>query len=326
MAGVENQGGNGLKVIRYLDDHRLEHTPEHYLFGHRVLFGTDTSFRQAVKHITDGGVRITPTQVHQLSIKQIGAGQAIREFAPELDGLTLRVLDIAGEAAAATGELNRDLVQSMAAMLGPQATDVRPIINAMIDHTSAAETRLAEVSRQAAQLRDDLTALHDDASRDRLTGLLNRAAIEERLSTAARGPTSYSVAIINVDRLHAINAEYGYAVGDRILKAVADILRERCSPYPVARWAGGEFMALFAAIAPTDAAEFIEDAREILAQRRMKLRENDRPLGTITFSAGVVYSRSRESAKIIEAADRLVRDAKDQGRNSVVIEQATIGL
>lgn len=320
------QDKNGVQVLRYLDDHKLDHTPDHYLFAHRVLFGRDQAFRDTVSRHTDGGVRISPEQVRKLSPQPPGAGQAIKDFAPGLDALTLRVLDIAGDAASATGNLNRDLVTAIKAMLDTQGADVRPIVTTMIDQTAGAETRLREAVRQARQLHDDLNALYDDATRDRVTGLLSRRAMEDRLATAAARSVAFSVAIIDVDRFRAVNHDYGHAVGDRVLRAVAETLRESCSAFPIGRWGGGEFIVLMEDMSAADAGELIEAARAKLTERRMKLRENDKPLDVVSFSASVVASRSRDPAAIIEAAMTLMREAKDRGRNTVGIEKAVIDL
>lgn len=313
-------------MLRYLDAHRLDHTPEHYAFAHLVLFGHDRAFKASVQSITEGGVRISPEQVRQLAPQTPGTGQAIRHLVPELDGLALRVLDIASDAASASGELHRDLVTAVAVMVGPEPTDVRPIINAMIDRTARAEVKLAEATRQAQRLRDDLNALDNDTLQDRLTGLLDRVAMERRLATAAAGPTGYLIAIIDVDGLRAINDEYGHAVGDRVLKAVAETLSSCCSPHPIARWQGGRFIILFEGVSASDVFQMVDNARQALAKRRMKLRENDKPLGMISFSAGIVSSRSRETAVLLDAAARLVRETKERGRNTVTMEKVAVGL
>ena len=116
--------------------------------------------------------------------------------------LTLRVLDIIGDAASASSELNRDLVGAAASLLGPDVPNVRTIVTAMIERTARAETSLADATRQARSLRDELNTLRDDASRDRLTGLLNRAAMEERLSIAASSERGCAIAFVDVEALH----------------------------------------------------------------------------------------------------------------------------
>ena len=175
-------------------------------------------------------------------------------------------------------------------------------------------------------MRDDLNALDNDTLQDRLTGLLDGVAMEKRLATAAAGPTGYLVAIIDVDGLRAINDEYGHAIGDRVLKAVAETLRSSCSPHPIARWQGGRFIIMFEGVSASDVFQMVDNARQALTTRRMKLRENDKPLGMVSFSAGLVSSRSRETAVILDAAAQLVRETKERGRNTVVMEKVAVGL
>ncbi|GAA1025672.1 hypothetical protein GCM10009557_00500 [Virgisporangium ochraceum] len=61
----------------------------------------------------------------------------------------------------------------------------------------------------------------DRALRDPLTGLPNRAVVEARLDDATRSGELVTVALADVDGLHAINANFGHAAGDRYLSAVA---------------------------------------------------------------------------------------------------------
>ena len=80
------------EILRFLDDHRLDHTPDHYAFAHRYLFGNDRGLEAGVQAIIDGGVRISPAEVEKL-------GAAVKpepenDVAPELDQVTVRVLDI----------------------------------------------------------------------------------------------------------------------------------------------------------------------------------------------------------------------------------------
>lgn len=235
----------------------------------------------------------------------------------ELDGLTLRVLDIAAGAANATGEFNRDLVLSMNEMLGHESPNLHSIVVAMIERTARAEASLAEATRQAQALRSELDSARSDANHDRLTGLSNRAAIEERMKNVVTSRSECAVALVDVDRFKSINDTYGHGVGDRVLKVVAETLREQCAPHHVARWGGEEFLILFEGVAPIGAAAIVDQARLALGERRMKLRENDQPLGSVTFSAGVTALGRDDPATAIEEADRLLYDAKDQGRDRV---------
>jgi diguanylate cyclase len=316
----------GRQVLKYLDEHRLDHTPEHYAFAYRLLFGEDAALTRAVATITDGGVRIGPKEVEQLAPMLSSSARSSVEVGPKLDALTLKVLDIAQIAAGTTGELSRDLVTAMAVMLAPDGRDLRSTIATMINKTAAAQASLGEASRRAEALRGELNALRDGGLRDKLTGLLNRQGMEERLAKAGDRPTGFSVALIQIDRFATFNKRYGAAVGERVLKVIAGALDERCSPHLVARWDGETFMILFEKLTAAEAARVVEGTRAAMAGRHLQLRENDEPLGMISFSAGVASCRSRDLASLLEATSSLLQQAIRQGGNTVVVEQAAVGV
>lgn len=326
MALDSRSPAKGSRVLRFLNDHRLDHSPVNYAFAHRFLFEADTALTTEVGRITDGGVRITPGEIAKLSAKVSGPGDVEQDNSPQLDRLTLRVLDIIRDAASATGDLNRDLVGAATSLLGPDGPNVRSIITAMIERTSQAEASLADATRQAQSLRDELNMLRNDASRDRLTGLLNRTAMEERLSIAVSSPKGCAIAFVDVDRFNSINDTHGHGVGDRVLKVVASTLAECCRPHAVARWGGEEFLVLMEDTIAADAGPIIDAARARLAERQFKVRENDAPLGAISFSAGVSSSRGRTVAELVESADALLYQAKSAGRNRVEVESALVEI
>lgn len=80
------------------------------------------------------------------------------------------------------------------------------------------QDHIADLERQIAALRDQLADAEHRATHDPLTGLLNRAGLEELW----RGSyASWSLAVLDLDGFKAINDQYGHAVGDEVLKAVA---------------------------------------------------------------------------------------------------------
>lgn len=308
------------EILRFLDDHRLDHTPDHYASAHRYLFGNDRALEAGVQAIIDGGVRISPAEVEKLGAAVTPEPE--NDVAPQLDQVTVRVLDIIRDTLDATGGLNRDLVKASAALLADDAANVRVVVGAMIERTASAEKRLGEATQQAQRLRQELNALRSDANKDRLTGLLNRAALEDYLAAATDG----CVAMVDVDHFKTVNDTHGHGVGDRVLKAVASALADACAPHVVGRWGGEEFVVLFERSDLVAAQVKVDQARSVLAGKRLRLRENDKPLGSVTFSAGVAARRGRLPEDWISAADELLYRAKAQGRNQVVAERALVDV
>ena len=104
--------------------------------------------------------------------------------------------------------------------------------------------------RRAEQGLRELTAvLTERAVRDPLTGLANRALFEERLRGAlsrdARAGGATGVLFLDLDSFKDVNDRYGHAVGDAVLRAVADRLTGAVRPADtVARLGGDEFVVL----------------------------------------------------------------------------------
>jgi diguanylate cyclase len=85
------------------------------------------------------------------------------------------------------------------------------------------------------------------AETDGLTGLLNRRsfshALQRMLTEPGRGATQLAVILADIDDFKRINDTFGHAEGDRVIRAVADLLRERCpAPAALCRAGGEEFL------------------------------------------------------------------------------------
>ncbi len=315
---------SGGEVLRFLDNHRLEHTPDHYAFGFAYLSGEDAVLKAKVDSIVDGGIRITAEQVRKLAPTRADNKVPLGSIVPQLDAVTLRVLDIIADTLDATGGLNRDLVRASSMILHDTAPNIRAIVAGMIERTASTEKSLTTAVQQAQSLRAELTALRDEHNRDGLTGLLDRVAIADQVVAALKALCC--VAVIDVDNLKRVNDTYGQAVGDRVLKAIAAAIEEACAPHPVGRWEDEKFVVLLEAVELQAAIAVLEHARKTVAGKSFRLRESDQELGSITVSAGVAAGRGRAMEDVLDAAEVLLRDAKGQGRNLVLGETRLVDV
>jgi len=131
-------------------------------------------------------------------------------------------------------------------------------------HVAAALTALVEDVAHAWDRRAEVEELQALADHDGMTGLLNRRRFEEELQRQAAAVARYgrraSVVVLDVDGLKAVNDRCGHAVGDELLRAVADVLRHRLrASDSAARLGGDEFAVLL------DDAD-VADARRVGAQ------------------------------------------------------------
>jgi diguanylate cyclase (GGDEF)-like protein len=98
--------------------------------------------------------------------------------------------------------------------------------------------------------------LAEEARHDALTGLLNHqafgSALEEELTRAARYRRGVTLAFVDVDEFKAINDTHGHLEGDRVLRALADLLRESLRRTDFAGRRGGDEFAVLLLESETD--------------------------------------------------------------------------
>ncbi len=320
MAGYNSQSQGGGKVLAFLDRHRLSHTPDHYSFAHEYLNGDDQDFRAKVDGVIDGGARLTPTQ-----IERFRPSNTLRLLAPQIDHITLRVLDVVSDALETVSDLNRELIVASAALLDSPDGGAGLLIATVLERAENAEVRFAEAASQARNIRAELTALQTIGQHDPLTGLINQAALDERLA-AEPGSQRTCVALVDIDGLRGINEAHSAEVGDRLIKIVARDLIDQCPGHVVARSEAGTFAILASDIDLAAAGKMVTRACEAFGARDMRVRESNQPLGHVTLSAGVVAVRGREAKAVLAAANDQLQRAKQGGRNRVAIESIVVGI
>jgi two-component system cell cycle response regulator len=164
------------------------------------------------------------------------------------------------------------------------------------------------------------------ANTDGLTGLFNYRSFQERLeqeiNRAQRYHRPLSLIMIDIDYFKTYNDMWGHLQGDRVLSAVAQLLRQtsRASDI-VARYGGEEFVLI---LPETDAskAETLGHRLREQVENRTFPGELKLPHKTLTISVGLAsYSPPDSKEDLIQKADTALYQAKRSGRNRVIIWQ-----
>lgn len=160
------------------------------------------------------------------------------------------------------------------------------------------------------------------AQLDSLTELMNRAALTERLqeewARIQRHGGSIALVMVDVDHFKETNDTYGHSVGDRMLREVAGVLVCQCRESDcVARYGGDEFAILCPDIDAHAAAQMAEQWRHDIQETRIQPESGNMQ---ITASFGVAdSSEANTEEELLRKADEALCQAKDAGRNQVVI-------
>jgi diguanylate cyclase len=310
--------GVGYDVLAFLEQHRLAPSPTNYALGYLVTTDGRGLVAMAVDAIRMEGRNISQADVDRIMAAQSKPTKDAEPSTPDaqqevLRHQTLKLADLAAGAAANSTEFGRDLSIGLEE-LADQDGSLAHALAAMIARNRENEARLLAASQEIDTLRQEVEAAKDDASRDALTGLLNRRGVMMELaSRPADAPGT--VALFDVDHFKGVNDRFGHPVGDRVLRAVAASLAQSCGHHQVARWGGEEFLVILDGLEPERSRIELERAREDLAMRSFRLRTTQEPLGTITISAGAASLAGVDPEAAIAAADELLYEAKRRGRN-----------
>lgn len=183
------------------------------------------------------------------------------------------------------------------------------------------DERLVAVVRSRAQRA---RALQDAMARDSLTGLLKHTKIKEQLdlevARSRRNGTPLSFAMLDIDHFKRVNDTYGHPAGDRVIKGLAQLLRQRLrSTDCIGRYGGEEFAVVLPETDAAGASALLDDLRAAFMALEF---DNGDAVFNVTFSGGVVTAEACQSAGLMtDAADRALYAAKEAGRNRIVSAQ-----
>lgn len=155
-----------------------------------------------------------------------------------------------------------------------------------------------------------------EAMTDALTGLLNRRALFEVLTSRQLSPGA-AVIMFDLDHFKSINDQFGHAAGDAVLEGFARLVRADLRADDIAARLGGEeFCIVLQDLSGRSAAAVAEHIRSSFATARIP---TERGAAETTLSAGVAISGSSgESFEIVlRRADEALYAAKAAGRNRV---------
>jgi diguanylate cyclase (GGDEF)-like protein len=182
--------------------------------------------------------------------------------------------------------------------------------------------QLREMLRQLELSRDEIRRQNQEleqlATKDPLTGCLNRRAFFERLQTefllSQRHNHELACIMLDIDHFKAINDRHGHSAGDEVLQTLGETLRSVLRVTDaVCRYGGEEFCIL---LPSTD----VEKATVVAEYARCRIAEKKVQDIQVTASFGVsgLTPGTTDPHQLLDEADKALYQAKDRGRNRVV--------
>ncbi|MDT8427979.1 MAG: diguanylate cyclase [Pseudomonadales bacterium] len=187
--------------------------------------------------------------------------------------------------------------------------------------TARLQTRIEDLEKESAELREHLQTQQQNASTDALTELPNRASYDRQIRALCRQAATtreeHSLVVCDVDLFKGINDNYGHLAGDKVLKLLARELASslRSSDF-VARYGGEEFVIILQSTPVSLAKEIMEKQRLAISQIPFHFKEQQ---VQITMSYGITGLLPQDTPDtLFERADKALYAAKKAGRNRIV--------
>jgi len=192
------------------------------------------------------------------------------------------------------------------------------------------EQQIQAVKDQLEQLKKE-TLLHTQRLEaqqhklylDSLTQVYNRTALDERfkleLKRWQRYQTNTSIVIIDIDHFKNINDTFGHIAGDKALKIVARALQKSIGEKDfIARFGGEEFVLLLADLEPNAIMPILDKLRNTIKNIPFRFKGKQISI-TISIGATQFTAEDNEAVEPFERADKALYEAKNSGRDKVII-------
>jgi diguanylate cyclase len=228
-----------------------------------------------------------------------------------------RKWDLAHEVAGQLDELNRQVDKRTAELQGA---------NEQLTQTNADLVRtVADLEVAQAEILRQNDALERLASRDPLTGCFNRRAFYMQFETAfaesREHDTELCCLMVDIDHFKRINDQFGHAVGDQAIQAVAGCLSSGLRLVDtIGRYGGEEFCLMFPRTTLAEAADLAERLR-IRVETEAGVRVRTASCLVITVSCGISSTAlgAKTPLELIDQSDKALYAAKESGRNCVMV-------
>ncbi|MDN3638835.1 diguanylate cyclase [Simiduia curdlanivorans] len=195
----------------------------------------------------------------------------------------------------------------------------KPFIYPVLEARVRSAVRLKQSQDELAAANQTLATI---ASTDSLTECFNRRHFFElcnvEFSKAKRHLRPLSVIMLDADKFKAINDNYGHAMGDEALKVIAEVCKACIRESDILARLGGEEFAICCPESTCDGATRIAERIRLAVEKRT-ISLNGKST-QFTLSLGVTEFTGAETQfdQLVNRADRLLYQAKEQGRNCVI--------
>lgn len=320
-------------VIQKMAVHPATFAPLNYTVWYEYLAGINPGLSSAMDHLLNSGKKLDDDAVDKLYsqfISETGhkAEQAFRDGMKQLLGKVASFAEQADQQVSEFGNslqnyndsLRPDLdLSKLETMIGNMSKDTHK----MHDSMQHLQLQLEASKQEVEKLNRELKSAQGAALTDPLTGVANRRGFETKSQALLDDPAIVAkglcMLMLDIDHFKKVNDTFGHLFGDKVIQAVAAMLKTKVKGQDVVARLGGEEFGVLLPETTIDGARVVaEQIRLGIEKSKIRRQDAQEPIGGITISIGIA-SYNGNLTTMTDEADKALYMSKQSGRNRTTV-------
>ncbi len=319
-------------TLPLMAQHRAAYHPQTYTLWYEHVAGINPRLSNELDQRVARRESLTDDDVWRLHANFVIArdAEALERMHQRLQTLLSDTATAASSAGIEASQFNQTLQLHKSQLTQPLAMElITDIVADLITDTERMRIvteelteQLERSTREARNLAEQLKQAEHQAKLDPLTGMLNRRGVEQRMRSFVEDAGSLKGGVMllaDIDHFKALNDTYGHLLGDKVLRAVAQVICESIKGRDIAARIGGEEFAIFLPDTTIEGATIL--AKRICAatsSRTIRRNGTEQSIDRVTISIGVAASMETDTLEtLLDRADKAMYAGKQAGRNRV---------
>lgn len=149
--------------------------------------------------------------------------------------------------------------------------------------------------------------------------------LEREMARSARYGSSLSLAMFDLDHFKKLNDNFGHLAGDHVLRKVAQVINKRVRREELFARYGGEEFALVLPETDLERSRLVGEEVRSLVEKEVFTFDGEEMRATLSLGIAMMQGEMASPLEFIKLADQALYEAKDQGRNRVVVYESGNG-
>lgn len=319
-------------VVSLLASREIAATPSNYSLFFRYMQGTEQDLIASIDTYMQSGIAFDTEILSELKA-EFPDPEITKEVAKKQSGVSkvlsemfLKISDFSGE----SNKLSESIKKNASHLTESSSVeDIAAVVTSILEdaeqfeeYNNTFQSEIDEITKELSNLKKEYAEMKSVSLTDELTQVANRRSLDEKLKESLELCNSavlstLSICMIDIDHFKKFNDNFGHLTGDKVLKYVAQRLKQMIRENDfVSRFGGEEFLLVLPNRELSEATELATEINNYFSSTN--LTGSKQNLGKITVSIGVAQYTENESSKaFIERADKALYVAKESGRNQV---------